>query len=87
MGAVFHSAGFPWPQMMAFQKVYCGPDGCYWGLAELIRVALPNIVRLGLATAEQVDIDTLETRLQDEAVAKQLTVFAPRWVGAWTRLP
>jgi hypothetical protein len=46
-----------------------------------------SLLRLGLATAEQVDIDTLETRLQDEAVAKQLTVFAPRWVGAWTRLP
>jgi ubiquinone/menaquinone biosynthesis C-methylase UbiE len=87
LGAVFHSAGLPWPQMMAFQKVCCGPDGCYWWLAELIRVALPNIVRLGLATEEQVDIGTLETRMQDEAVAKQLTVFAPRWVGAWTRLP
>ena len=87
LGAVFRGAGLPWPQMMSFQKVCCGPDGFYWWLAGLIRVALPNIVRLGLATAEQVDIDTLETRLQDEAVAKRLTVFAPRWVGAWTRLP
>jgi 2-polyprenyl-3-methyl-5-hydroxy-6-metoxy-1,4-benzoquinol methylase len=87
LGAVFHSAGLPWPQMMSFQKVCCGPDGFYWGLAELIRAVLPNIVRLGLATAEEVDIDTLETRLQNEVVTKRLTLFAPRWVGAWTRLP
>src|SRR5262245_64512912 len=39
LGAVFHSAGLPWPQMMACQKVCCGPDGFYWWLAELIRVA------------------------------------------------
>jgi ubiquinone/menaquinone biosynthesis C-methylase UbiE len=87
LGAIFHSAGLPWPQMTSFQKVCCGPDGFYWWLAELVRAVLPNIVRLGLATAEEVDIDTLETRLQEEAVAKQLTLFGPRWVGAWTRLP
>ena len=86
LGAVFHSAGLPWPQMLSYQKVFCGPDASYWWLAELIRAVLPHIVRLGLATAEEVDIDSLETRLQDEAVAKRLTVFAPRWVGAWTRL-
>ena len=87
LGAIFHSAGLPWPQLMSIQKVCCGPDGFYWWLAELVRAVLPNIVRLGLATAEEVDIDTLETRLQEEAVAKQLTLFGPRWVGAWTRLP
>jgi SAM-dependent methyltransferase len=87
LGSVFHSAGLPWPQMMSFQKVCCGPDGFYWLLAETTRAVLPHIVRLGLATSEQVGIDTLETRLQDEAVAGQLTVFSPRWVGAWTKLP
>jgi SAM-dependent methyltransferase len=87
LGSVFHSAGLPMAQMMSFQKVCCGPDGFYWLLAETTRAVLPHIVRLGLATSEQVGIDTLETRLQDEAVAGQLTVFSPRWVGAWTKLP
>ena len=87
LGAVFHDAGLPWPQMMSFQKVCCGPDGFYWLLAETTRAVLPHIVRLGLAASDEVDVDTLETRLRDEAIAGRLTVFSPRWVGAWTKLP
>jgi hypothetical protein len=87
LGSVFRGAGLPWPQMMSFQKACCGPDGFYWLLAETTRAVLPHIFRLGLATAEQVDINTLEARLRNEAVAERLTVFSPRWVGAWARLP
>ena len=87
LGSVFHDAGLPWPQMVSFQKVCCGPDGFYWLLAETIRAVLPHIMRLGLAASDEVDIDTLETPLRDEAVARRLTVFSPRWVGAWTKLP
>jgi len=87
LGAVFNDASLPWPQMMSFQKVCCGPDGFYWLLAETIRTVLPHIVRLGLAALDEVDVDTLATRLREEAVAGRLTVFSPRWVGAWTKLP
>ncbi|QIG48554.1 methyltransferase domain-containing protein [Nordella sp. HKS 07] len=87
LGSVFHDAGLPWPQMMSFQKVCCGPDGFYWLLAETTRAVLPHIVRLGLAASDEVDIDTLEARLREEAVVRRLTVFSPRWVSAWTKLP
>jgi SAM-dependent methyltransferase len=87
LGVVFRSAGLPWPYMTSFQKASCGPEGFYWLFAETVRTLLPHIVRLGLASAEQVDIETLESRLRDEAVAMGHTVFSPRWVGAWVRVP
>jgi SAM-dependent methyltransferase len=86
LGALFRDAGLPWPHMASFQKASCGPEGFYWLFAETARTLLPHIVRLGLATAEQVDIESLASRLQDEAVDMRLTVFSPRWVGAWIRL-
>src|SRR5215213_3905925 len=84
LGALFRDAGLP--HMTSFQKASCGPEGFYWLFAETARTLLPHIVRLGLATAEQVDIESLASRLRDEAVDRRLTVFSPRWVGAWTRL-
>jgi hypothetical protein len=41
---------------------------------------------LGLATAEQIDVDSLASRLRDEAVITRLTAFSPRWTGAWVRV-
>lgn len=87
LGAVFRDAGLPWPYMTSFQKASCGPDGFYWLFAETVRTLLPHIVRLRLATADEVDVETLADRLRDEAVATRLTAFSPRWVGAWERKP
>jgi SAM-dependent methyltransferase len=86
LGAVFRDAGLPWPHMSSFQKASGGPDGFYWLFAETVRTLLPQIERLGLASAEQVDIDSLAGRLRDEAIATRLTAFSPRWVGAWVRV-
>jgi hypothetical protein len=69
--------------MSSFQKASGGPDGFYWLFAETVPTLLPQIERLGLASAEQVDIDSLADRLRDEAIATRLTAFSPRWVGAW----
>ena len=44
----------PWPNLNSFQKASCGQDGFYWLFAETVRTLLPNIIRLGLATAEEV---------------------------------
>jgi len=41
------------------------------------------MTRTGVARAETVDIDTLETRLRDEAVTLDATIVAPPLVGAW----
>lgn len=87
LGAVFRDAGLQWPYMTSFQKTSCGPNGIIWYFAELVRTLLPQITQCGLATVEHVDIDSLETRLQEEAITMRLTVFSPRWVSAWVRQP
>ena len=87
LGAVFRDAGLQWPYMSSFQKTSCGSNGIIWYFAELVRTLLPQIVQSGLATADEVNIDSLEARLQAEAVATRVTAFSPRWVGAWVRQP
>ena len=73
--------------MTSFQKASCGPNGIIWWFAEMVRTLLPHIIQSGLATVDQVDIDRLETRLEEEAAALRLTAFSPRWVSAWVRQP
>lgn len=87
LGALFRDAGLPWPYLTSFQKASCGPDGFYWLFAETVKTLLPHIVRSGDVTAKQVNAETLENRLRDEAIATRLTVFSPRWVSAWVRVP
>jgi hypothetical protein len=54
-------------------------------LAEVTRTLLPVMTRLGVATAGEVDIDTLETRLRRAAAEADSGVGAPLLVTAWTR--
>jgi len=55
-------------------------------LAETIRSLLPMLERAGVATAAQVDIETLATRLQDALVDAQSTMLPPAVVGTWCRV-
>ena len=87
LGVAFRDAGLRWPYMTSFQKASCGPNGIIWWFAEMVRTLLPRIIQSGLATVEEVDIDSLGTRLEEEAAAMRLTVFSPRWVSAWVRQP
>jgi hypothetical protein len=41
--------------------------------------------RTGVATAAEVDIDTLAGRMRVELVANRATVVTPSLVAAWTR--
>jgi hypothetical protein len=60
--------------------------GYDWG-AETIRTVPPLILKFGLATAEEVSIDTLAERMRDEALGQRLVVRAPDIISAWTRKP
>ena len=42
-------------------------------------------MKLGIATEEEVDIDTLAQRLRDDVVASGGVIKTPELVGAWTR--
>ena len=56
-------------------------------LPEVIRSLLPVIERLGIATAEQVQIESLEERVRVEIVALDAVTILPTLIGAWTKLP
>jgi hypothetical protein len=65
-----------------------GPDFAgYQYIANTVRSALPLMERLGMATAVEVDIDTLADRLRVEAEAGHGTITLPPLAGAWARTP
>jgi SAM-dependent methyltransferase len=86
--SVYRGAGLPAPALSLRAGMGAGPDhAVYISIAGLIRSLLPAIERLGVATADEVDIDTLASRISAEAVAENATVAWVSVVGAATRLP
>jgi SAM-dependent methyltransferase len=92
MGAKLYSsflrAGFPPPDMTAATLIASGPATTGYGyMVGVLRSLLPLIERTGIATASEIDIDTLAARMHDDALAHERVMFLPRVVGAWTALP
>jgi 2-keto-4-pentenoate hydratase len=58
----------------------------YGVLAEAIRSLLPAIEATGLATAAEVDPDTLADRLRAAVVATGGVAASPPLIGAWARV-
>ena len=55
-------------------------------VAETVRSLLPMMERLGVATAAEVDIDTLAGRLQHALDEHQASMLSPLVVGTWSRI-
>jgi hypothetical protein len=84
---IFKRAGLPDPQMRVDGQIY-GSEGAGPSLlTETIRAMLPAIEQFGLATAAEVDIDTLEHRMRAELAAKEATMSSPLLISAWSKLP
>jgi SAM-dependent methyltransferase len=83
---LFLDAGLPPPEMRLERVMGGGPDwGGYDHLASLVRGLLPLIVQGGIATAEEVAIDTLAQRLREEVVSQRGVVMGLSLVSALTR--
>ena len=83
----FKTAGLPDPQMRVDGLIY-GSEGAGPALlAESVRAILPAIEQFGVATASEVDIDTLEDRIRVELGAMDATMSSPLLISAWARLP
>ena len=84
----FNTAGLPPLGMAAGSNVGGGPDApAYAAITGVMRSLLPATERLGVATAMEVAIETMQGRLRDEAIALNATIFSPTLVGAWARVP
>jgi ubiquinone/menaquinone biosynthesis C-methylase UbiE len=82
----FLDAGLPRPTIKGDIPVG-GEDGSYvfsW-TAGTVRSLLPKMVQFGLASADEIDIDTLAQRMEDEAVALHSQILGPLQFGAWTK--
>jgi SAM-dependent methyltransferase len=84
---VFVEAGLPAPQLLLDVCVDGGADSPYYEwIASSTRSGLPALERLGIATAEEVGIETLAERLREETVGRAALLWVTSLVGAWARL-
>jgi hypothetical protein len=82
LARVFQEAGLPRPEMIQGARVESGPDSpAYTVVAQLARTLLPLMERTGVATAAEMDIDTLAGRLREETMANQATWVSPAFIG------
>ncbi len=79
-------AGLPTPQLRYEAAVGTGPDwvGYEWW-AETVRTFLPLIQQFGLATEEDIGIETLAERLREETVSRGGVARGPALISAWVR--
>lgn len=86
--SIFQDAGLPEPQTLQMARVEHGPDALgYAWLEQLTRTLLPVMQQTGVATPEEVQVDTLAARIRDEVVAKRAVIVLPPFIGAWARKP
>jgi len=85
--AAFVGAGLPAPTMRLEAPVGGIPANGVWlgRFKELIATLLPEMERLGAATAAQVGIETLIERVSAEAARTNSVIIGHFQVGAWAR--
>jgi ubiquinone/menaquinone biosynthesis C-methylase UbiE len=85
---MFRTAGLPAPHMNYEASIGADPD---WPGFELraadVRQFMPLIAQHGLATEEEIGIDTLEQRLREETISQGGAARLPVVVSAWAHTP
>jgi protein-L-isoaspartate O-methyltransferase len=88
MHSLFLDSGLPAP-LMRVDAVVSGEaeSPVYELVAEAIRSLVPTLLKLNIATPEQVQIDSLADRIREQVVARRAVVVSYGLVGAWARKP
>jgi ubiquinone/menaquinone biosynthesis C-methylase UbiE len=85
---LFLDAGLGWPTIKAEVPVGGAPGSfLYSWITETLRILLPRIEQFGLATAADLDLDTLVARMDAEALVRPTQIMGPLQLGAWIRKP
>jgi SAM-dependent methyltransferase len=83
----FVSAGLPAPTLRLEASIGAGDRSAAPEVAvELITTLLPAIERFGIASREEIGLDTLGHRLRAEVAAESAVVILPSLIGAWAQL-
>lgn len=85
---LFRDAGLEEPRLVVRQKLHPAPcrERVRW-VSELVRSLLPEMERLGVASAKEVGIETLEEELRQALMDRDSTLCTPLVVGACSRVP
>ena len=86
--STFVDAGLPEPSLQ-YSAPVGGPETWigYQFIANAFRSILPLLEALGIATAEEVNLETLAQRLRAEVVASKRPLILPPHITAWAQLP
>jgi hypothetical protein len=85
--AHFHDAGLGEPALFSEIPVDGGRSSPFYAWITLtVRSLLPQLEKVGIATAAEVDIDTLEDRLRDSVSDVNGQAMAPPQFCAWARV-
>ena len=88
LAQTFQQADLPTPRMIAHARIGTAADAAlFQQLAGITRTLLPAMESHGIATAAEIDVDTLAARLQRAVQSADATVVAPLFVGAWAHKP
>jgi ubiquinone/menaquinone biosynthesis C-methylase UbiE len=84
--AALRGAGLT-PHLTGSCRIESGPDAvAYDYAAETLRSLIPRMEELGIASAEEVAIDTLAARLRKAACDGDHCIYLPFLIGAWARV-
>jgi ubiquinone/menaquinone biosynthesis C-methylase UbiE len=83
----FVGAGLPQPSMQ-MHTLITGPACAEWlqAVTELVRTLVPKMEELGVATAAEVDVETLAERMLQEVTARKSVIIGRSEIGAWSRV-
>ena len=86
--STFVDAGLPEPSLQ-YSAPVGGPETWigYQFIVAAFQSLLPLLDRFEIATAEEVDLDTLAARLRAEVVASKRPLVLPPHITAWAQLP
>src|SRR5262249_54086652 len=88
MHSLFVDCGLPAPRMRTDVLVSGeGDSAVYQLLAEAVRSLGPTLEKSNIASAAEVNIDSLADRMCKEVVAKKAVAMSYGIVGAWARKP
>lgn len=83
----FLAAGLPVPQLRYEAAIGAGPEWAgYMVLAGVVRDLLPVLQKFGIASTEDIRIETLAARLREEVASAGGVARLPALVSAWTRI-
>ena len=82
---IFRAAGLPAPEMRLERFIGSGHAKSYaWFSAAIVRTLLPKLEAFGIASSEEIKIDTLAERIERELIAKDAIIMSTPMIGAWS---